>query len=61
MVVSSLSGHYPQQKQVMLPINLMKSAKQVKVLLCPVVPPYPKELALFESLRASPDVLVIAA
>jgi len=52
---------YSQQKQIMLPINLLKTEKQVTVLLCSAVPRFQKERALFESLGASSDVLVTAA
>jgi len=68
LIISNLEGGqftfrplYSQQKQVMLPINLLKTEKQVTVLLCSAVPRFLKERARFESLHASPDVLVTAA
>ena len=63
LIISTLEGgqftfrpFYSQQKQVMLPINLLKTEKQVTVLLCSAVPRFLKEHALFESLHASPEV-----
>lgn len=68
LIISNLAGGqftfrpvYSQQKQVMLPINLLKTEKHVTVLLCSAVLRFLKECALFESLHASPDVLVTAA
>jgi len=68
LIISNLEGGqftfrplYSQQKQVMLPINFLKTEKQVTVLTCSAVPRFLKERALFESLHASPDVLVTAA
>jgi hypothetical protein len=68
LIISTLEGgqftfqpFYSQQKQVMLPINLLKTEKQVTVLLCFAVPRFLKERALFESLHASSNVLVTAA
>jgi hypothetical protein len=68
LIISNLEGGqftfrplYSQHKQVMLPINLLKTEKEVTVLLCSAVLRFLKVRAGFESLHASPDVLVTAA